>query len=197
MGSRPSLQRGVEKTGIRGMQKPVMTRFARSVLLGLILIASLASAAATPFRIQMESWSPYFAPVAATVTAGSTIRWENPTSTHHTITHDGCRGTGACAFDSGSIGPDGVFEISGLAPGCIRTIARCILSCVGPWPSWMLLGDPLTFNDLHLLQNPRGLRAPAIRRETSGCEKNTLNPPLTPSRVSLFIIECSNRREME
>lgn len=65
----------------------------------------------------MESWSPYFAPVAATVTAGSTIRWENPTGSHHTITHDGCRGTGECAFDSGSIGPDGVFEISGLPAG--------------------------------------------------------------------------------
>ena len=56
----------------------------------------------------MESWSPYFAPAAATVTAGSTI---------HTITHDGCLGTGACAFDSGSIGPDGTFEIAGLPPG--------------------------------------------------------------------------------
>ena len=65
----------------------------------------------------MESWSPYFAPVAATVTAGSTIRWENPTGTYHTITHDGCRGTGVCAFDSGSIGPDGVFELAGLPPG--------------------------------------------------------------------------------
>ena len=42
---------------------------------------------------------------------------ENPTGTHHTITHDGCLGPGACAFDSGSIGPDGTFEISGLPPG--------------------------------------------------------------------------------
>ncbi len=65
----------------------------------------------------MESWSPYFTPLAATVTAGSTIRWENPTGTHHTITHDGCLGTDTCVFDSGSIHPDGVFEISGLPPG--------------------------------------------------------------------------------
>ena len=79
--------------------------------------ASLIFAASPPFKIQMESWSPYFAPAAATVTAGSTIRWENPTSTHHTITHDGCLGTDTCAFDSGSIDPDGVFEISGLPPG--------------------------------------------------------------------------------
>ena len=82
-----------------------------------ILTASWVFAASAPFRIQMESWSPYFTPAAATVTAGSAIRWENPTGTHHTITHDGCLGPGACAFDSGSIGPDGVFEIAGLPPG--------------------------------------------------------------------------------
>ena len=94
----------------------IMKRFAPVVLV-VILAASWVFAATAPFRIQMESWSPYFAPVAATVTAGSTVRWENPTGSHHTITHDGCRGSGACAFDSGSIGPDGAFELSGLAPG--------------------------------------------------------------------------------
>ena len=96
----------------------VMKRSAPGVLLVLlVLTASWILAATVPFRIQMESWSPYFAPVAATVTAGSPVRWENPTGTHHTITHDGCRGTGACAFDSGAIGPDSVFELSGLPPG--------------------------------------------------------------------------------
>lgn len=83
----------------------------------VILAASWAFAVSLPFRIQMESRSPYFTPLAATVTAGSTIRWENPTGTHHTITHDGCLSAGPCAFDSGSIGPDGAFEISELPPG--------------------------------------------------------------------------------
>ncbi len=82
-----------------------------------ILTAAGVLAASAPFRIQMESWSPYFTPAAATVTAGSAIRWENPTGTYHTITHDGCLGPGVCAFDSGSIGPDGTFEIAGLPPG--------------------------------------------------------------------------------
>ncbi len=102
------------------MQKrnEIMKRSTLGVFLVLlVLTASWVLAASPPFRIQMESWSPYFAPVAATVTAGSTIRWENPTGSHHTITHDGCRGTGACAFDSGAIGPDSVFELSGLPPG--------------------------------------------------------------------------------
>jgi len=104
----------------RSMQKrnEIMKRSAPGVLLGLVILMASGVLAASPtFRIQMESWSPYFAPVAATVTAGSTIRWENPTGSHHTITHDGCRGTGVCAFDSGSIGPDGVFELAGLPPG--------------------------------------------------------------------------------
>ncbi len=93
----------------------------RSVLGVLVLVSILTTswvgAVSAPFRIQMESRSPYFAPVTAMVTAGNPIRWENPTGSHHTITHDGCRGTGACAFDSGSIGPDGVFEIAELPPG--------------------------------------------------------------------------------
>lgn len=87
------------------------------LVLAFMLTASWVGAVSVPFRIQMESWSPYFAPVTATVTAGNPIRWENPTGTHHTITHDGCRGTGGCAFDSGAIGPDSVFELSGLTPG--------------------------------------------------------------------------------
>lgn len=112
--------RGNVTSKSRKMQKrnAIMKRFAPGVLLGLaILTAAGVLAASPPFRIQMESWSPYFAPVAATVRAGSTIRWENPTGSHHTITHDGCRGPGECAFDSGSIGPDGVFELAGLPPG--------------------------------------------------------------------------------
>ena len=102
------------------MQKgsEVVKRFVLGVLVVVsILTAAWVGAVSAPFRIQMESWSPYFAPVTATVTAGNPIRWENPTGSHHTITHDGCRGTGACAFDSGSIGPDGVFEIAELPPG--------------------------------------------------------------------------------
>ena len=95
----------------------------------------------------MESWSPYFTPAAATVTAGSAIRWENPTGTHHTITHDGCLGTGACAFDSGSIGPDGVFEISGLPPGLYPY--HCTLHPImrGDGGHRGIRGAPRKFND--------------------------------------------------
>jgi len=83
----------------------------------LFLIASWVFAASSPFKIQMESWSPYYTPAAATVMARSAIRWENPTATHHTVTHDGCKEGGICFFDSGSIPPAGVYEIQELPPG--------------------------------------------------------------------------------
>ncbi len=99
------------------LQRNEVMKYSALGMLVVILATSWVFAASAPFRIQMESWSPYFAPVTATVTAGNPIRWENPTGSHHTITHDGCRSPGACAFDSGAIGPDSVFELSGLPPG--------------------------------------------------------------------------------
>jgi plastocyanin len=68
--------------------------------------------------IIIDSGSPYFVPKSATVSAGAPIRWENPTPTEHTITHNGCMEDGApCAFDSGIVLPNGSFTIPGLAPG--------------------------------------------------------------------------------
>lgn len=82
-----------------------------------LLLTSWSVAALTPVKIQMESWSPYYVPAAATVMAQHPVQWENPTATHHTVTHDGCREGGPCLFDSGSIPPAGVYEIPGLPPG--------------------------------------------------------------------------------
>ncbi len=95
------------------------------VVLGLLLIASVAWAKPFPFHIQIEAWSPYFLPKAAFVEAGTPVRWENPTATHHTITHDGCVNGGPCAFDSGVIPPSGVYDLAGLAPG--RYAYHCTL----------------------------------------------------------------------
>lgn len=119
MRARPSgnATSNTEKNGKQKGSEVVKRSVPGVLVLAFMLTASWVGAVSVPFRIQMESWSPYFAPVTATVTAGNPIRWENPTSSHHTITHDGCRGSGACAFDSGSIGPDGVFELTQLPPG--------------------------------------------------------------------------------
>ena len=69
-------------------------------------------------EILMENGSPYYVPTAATVVSGTPIRWENPTPTHHTVTHNGClQDESPCLFNSGTVPPGGQFTIPGLPPG--------------------------------------------------------------------------------
>ncbi len=69
-------------------------------------------------HIVMENGSPYYVPAAATAVSGTPIRWENPTATHHTVTHNGCvNDESACLFNSGTVPPGGQFTIHGLPPG--------------------------------------------------------------------------------
>ncbi|SRR6266545_920712 len=86
-----------------------------------ILVTGLAwPTAATPpyMEILIEDGSPYFVPVTATVVSGNPIRWDNPTPTHHTITHNACVDeSGPCVFDSGTMPPGETFVLSGLPPG--------------------------------------------------------------------------------
>jgi plastocyanin len=95
-----------------------------------------------PYSISIEGFSPYYTPQRAIVTSGIPIIWENPTATHHTITHDGCGKDGTCAFDSGAIRPHGTFEIAGLSPGhypyhcTLHPIMRGVVE----------VGDPLVFS---------------------------------------------------
>jgi plastocyanin len=77
-----------------------------------------ADAAAPVFHIIIDSAAPYYEPVSATVSAGASIRWSNPTPSFHTVTHVGCLTEyRACLFDSGSLAPRDSFTIPGLAPG--------------------------------------------------------------------------------
>lgn len=101
----------------------------RKALGGLVLL-SLAVAGqglATPptFQITIESGSPYFFPSSAHVATGAPIRWDNPTASHHTVTHDGCVTGEGCMFDSGSMPPNGSFTLPGLPPG--RYTYQCTL----------------------------------------------------------------------
>ena len=112
----------------------------------IIVIFSVAMLGVMPsqavprqFEIIIESSSPYYFPASAKVPTGAPIRWDNPTGSHHTITHDGCIIEGAsCAFDSGSIAPNGSFLIPGLPPGSypyhcrIHPIMRAVLTVVDP-----------------------------------------------------------------
>ena len=69
-------------------------------------------------QIVMEDGSPYYVPVSATVVSGNPIRWDNPTPTHHTVTHNGCVENGnPCLFDSGPVSPGGHFTVPGLPAG--------------------------------------------------------------------------------
>lgn len=98
------------------------------------------SAALPPFQITIESGSPYYLPASATVSAGAPIQWDNPTASHHTVTHDGCQSDGACAFDSGSVAPNGSFTLPGLPPGrypyhcTLHPIMRGVLTVMDPSP---------------------------------------------------------------
>jgi plastocyanin len=94
--------------------KPI---FLGSVLAAIILWAVPAATMPPQHRITIESASPYFLPTTAIVRRGAEIRWENPTATYHTITHDGCVTAGPCLFDSGSIAPDSSYALAGLPPG--------------------------------------------------------------------------------
>jgi plastocyanin len=77
-----------------------------------------ATGASLSVQILMEDGSPYYVPVTATVASGHPIRWDNPTPTHHTVTHNGCLEEGpSCLFDSGTVPPGSQFTIPGLPAG--------------------------------------------------------------------------------
>ena len=73
--------------------------------------------AGSAFRILIEDFSPYYEPSVATVPADTAIVWDNPTATHHTVTHDPCESDGPCAFDSGAVAPNRSFTVPNLPPG--------------------------------------------------------------------------------
>lgn len=93
-------------------------------------------------QIVMEDGSPYYVPVTATVASGNPIRWDNPTPTHHTVTHNGCVEDGhPCLFDSGPVPPGAQFTIPGLPAGrypyhCrIHPIMRGVLTVTDAAPA--------------------------------------------------------------
>lgn len=109
-------------------------------VLFLGLGVGFGSAALPPVQITIESSSPYYLPASATVSPGAPIQWDNPTASYHTVTHDGCEAEGPCAFDSGSVAPNGSFALPGLPPGrypyhcTLHPIMRGVLTVVDPAP---------------------------------------------------------------
>ena len=116
-----------------------MSWFTIALTAWLLMVGVLPGVASPPrLYITIESESPYFQPAVVTATAGTAIRWENPTATHHTITHDGCITDDPCAFDSGSIGPNETYTVPGLPPGSypyhcrLHPIMRGVLTMSDP-----------------------------------------------------------------
>jgi plastocyanin len=87
----------------------------------LLSAAGLGWASNQPLdvKVTMDYWAPYYSPVLAIVPEGASIHIVNPTSSPHTLTHDGCRisGPGPCAFDTGAVQPGQDFTIPSLSSG--------------------------------------------------------------------------------
>ncbi len=90
-----------------------------AIILGIGSVASGPALDLSPAtQILMENGSPYYVPATATTTSGTPVRWDNPTPTHHTVTHNDCaRDAQPCLFDSGTVAPGGHFIVSGLPAG--------------------------------------------------------------------------------
>lgn len=68
-------------------------------------------------QVVMDYWAPYYRPAQTIVPDGVSIRILNPTSSPHTLTHEGCRMSGTCAFDTGAVQPGKDFTLHSLPPG--------------------------------------------------------------------------------
>jgi plastocyanin len=89
-----------------------------AIICVLLALGTLPGEATPPhFEITIENGAPYFSPASATITAGTPVRWDNPTPTEHTVTHDGCLTDGPCAFDSDMMLPGGRYTLPNLPPG--------------------------------------------------------------------------------
>lgn len=76
-----------------------------------------ASTQSSDVKVTMDYWATYYRPARALVPHNVSIRIVNSTSSPHTLTHDGCRMSGPCAFDTGAVQPGKNFIIPALPPG--------------------------------------------------------------------------------
>ena len=72
---------------------------------------------ADPVEITFETSAPYYEPQLALVSAGSPVRWVNPTASPHSVRHDDCLTNDTRAFQSIAVPPDSSFSIAPLPPG--------------------------------------------------------------------------------
>jgi plastocyanin len=87
------------------------------LMVGMFLMGSFSVAAPSGLRITIGTFAPYYSPTFVHIGTGTPISWDNPTADLHSITHDGCKTSERCAFDSGPLGPNGTFSVPHLPPG--------------------------------------------------------------------------------
>ena len=93
-------------------------------LAGLGLIVGLGFVL-TPFgfavlgqrQIVLLDREPFYSPPSISLQIGQAVKWQNQSMQPHTITHDGCRLGGKCAFHSGHLHPGEEFSVRDLTPG--------------------------------------------------------------------------------
>lgn len=83
----------------------------------LVLFPGQGSTQPPLIQVTMEYWAPYYSPALAMVPEGALVHIINPTSSPHTITHEGCRKSGPCAIDTGAIQPGEDYLIPSPPPG--------------------------------------------------------------------------------
>ena len=81
----------------------------------LVLPAGLSQAGNT--QIVLLDRMPFYAPSSVTILPGQPVQWDNRSMQPHTVTHDGCRRGGNCAFASKHLHPGERFSVRGLPPG--------------------------------------------------------------------------------
>lgn len=109
--------------GLKGNTLSQSLRILGILLLLILSVVCVGWASNLPLpldvKVTMEYWAPYYSPALAMVPDGASIHIVNPTSSPHTLTHDGCgiSGTGSCAFDTGVVQPGQDFILPSLPPG--------------------------------------------------------------------------------
>jgi plastocyanin len=115
-------QLGVERSAVMNRH----SRFDKLPLVAVLLFCSdiplstsvvAGISTADPVEITFETSAPYYEPQLAVVSAGSPVRWVNPTASPHSVRHDDCLTDAMCAFQSIAVPPDSSFSIAPLPPG--------------------------------------------------------------------------------
>jgi plastocyanin len=96
---------------------PLSAAFLLCFSMPLSTSAMTGISSANPVEITFETSAPYYEPQLALVSAGSPVRWVNPTASPHSVRHDDCLTNDTCAFQSIAVPPDSSFSIAPLPPG--------------------------------------------------------------------------------